>query len=56
MADISLKAVPPDVHKLILREQLKEKENRGMQQYSLSLTVYKIIREWEKCYNSQKNK
>lgn len=56
MADIILKAVPQDVRKLILREQLKEKENRGMNQFSMSLTVFKIIREWEKCYNSQKPK
>lgn len=55
MADIILKAVPPEVRKLILREQLKEKEKRGGQ-YSMSLTVFKIIKEWEQCYNSQKGK
>lgn len=56
MADIVLRSVPEDVRKLIIREQHKEKENRGTNQFSMSTTIFKIIREWEKCYNSQKNK
>lgn len=56
MPDIILKNVPEDVRKIILKEQNKEKENRGRMQYSMSLTIFKIIREWERCYNSQKEK
>lgn len=56
MADLHLRAIPEDVRKIVLKEQLKEKENRGLNQYSMSTTIFKIIREWEKCYNSQKGK
>lgn len=56
MADIILKTVPEDVRKIVLTEQHKEKENRGTNQFSMSSTIFKIIREWEKCYNSQKEK
>lgn len=50
MADISLKAVTPDVMKILLEEQKKEKERRGTNQYSLSRTIIKIIKEWNnKC-------
>jgi hypothetical protein len=54
MADLTLRSLPEDVRKIILKEQLREKENRGINQFSLSTTIYKIIREWEKCINSQK--
>lgn len=54
MADVILKGVPEDVRKIVLAEQLKEKQNRGTNQFSMSTTIFKIIREWEKCYNSQK--
>lgn len=56
MSDLRLAAVPEDVRKIILKQQLKEKEDRGINQFSMSTTIYKIIREWEKCYNSQKEK
>jgi len=46
MAEISLKSIPPDVMKIILTEQAKQKINRGDNQYSLSRTVIKIIKEW----------
>jgi len=56
MADIVLRAVPLEIRKIVLKEQSKEKENRGTSQYSMSSTIFKIIREWETCYNSQKDK
>jgi len=45
--DISLKKVPEEVRKIILREQVKLKEKHGTNQYSISLTIYKIIKEWK---------
>lgn len=48
--------MPEDVRKIVLKEQHQEKQNRGTNQFSMSTTIYKIIREWEKCYNSQKEK
>jgi hypothetical protein len=44
--NVLLTNVPEDLRKIILREQAKEKENRGTNQYSLACTVFKIIREW----------
>jgi hypothetical protein len=48
--DIVLREVPADILKVIQEEQAKEKKNRGTNQYSLSSTIIKIIREWKnKC-------
>lgn len=44
--DLSLKQIPEEVRKIILREQVKLKEKHGTNQYSISLTIYKIIKEW----------
>jgi hypothetical protein len=54
MSDLVLRGLPEDVRKIIIREQAKEKESRGINQFSMSTTIFKIIREWEKCYNSKK--
>lgn len=56
MSDILLRRLPEDVRKILLKEQYKEKDNLGTNQVSMSWIIYKIIREWEKCYNSQKEK
>ena len=46
----NLATVPIDVCKIILQEQAREKEKRGMAQYSVQLTIIKIVREWKtKC-------
>lgn len=48
--DMTLKNLPEDVRRILLREQKQEKENRGTNQYGLSSMIYKIIREWNnKC-------
>ncbi len=50
MNDLLLKHLPEDVRKILLKQQEKEKRDRGTNQYSLSSTAYKIIREWNnKC-------
>lgn len=46
MAEISFKGIPDDVMKILIKEQAKEKENRGTNQYSLSRTLIKIVKEW----------
>lgn len=46
MADLLLKNIPEEVRKILLKQQQKEKENRGTNQYSLSCVIYKIIKEW----------
>jgi len=41
-----LKNIPEDVYKILWREQAKLKSNRGLRQFSLSSTIYHIIREY----------
>lgn len=46
----NLATVPIDVRKIILQEQAKEKQKRGVAQYSVQSTIIKIIRQWQnKC-------
>lgn len=45
----SFRNMPPDVYKIILKAQNRMKEQRGTSQFSLELTIYHIIREFEKC-------
>lgn len=46
----NLATVPIDVRKIILQEQAKEKQKRGVAQYSVQSTIIKIIRQWNnKC-------
>jgi hypothetical protein len=48
--DLLLRGMPIDVLKVVLKEQGKEKEKRGLKQFSISTTIIKIIREWNnKC-------
>lgn len=48
--DLLLRGLPIDVLKVLLKEQGKEKEKRGVKQFSLSTTIIKIVREWnDKC-------
>lgn len=49
MAAITLRDIPEDVFKIILDEQAKEKQSRGIGQWSLEKTVYKLIKECAKC-------
>lgn len=40
--------IPPDVYKILIREQGRIKESRGTTQYSLERTIYHIIKEYDK--------
>lgn len=43
-----LKNIPGDVYAILWREQAKLKGKGGRRQFSLSLTVYHIIKEYDK--------
>lgn len=48
--DLLLREVPIEVIRIINKEQAKVKAERDLKQFSLSSTVYKIIKEWNnKC-------
>lgn len=52
--NIIVRDIHPDVHNILVREQASEKEKRGINQYSLSSTIQKIVREWERCIGDNK--
>jgi hypothetical protein len=49
MAACLLKNIPPEVNRIILDEQARAKKERGTNQYSIESTIYKIIREYQRC-------
>jgi hypothetical protein len=48
-----LRNIPDDVFKILLTEQHKEKilKNRG--QFGLEQTIYKIVRDYERCRKAE---
>lgn len=48
-----LKNIPEDVYKILWREQAKLKAKGGQRQFSLSLTIYHIIKEYDKSQKPQ---
>lgn len=49
MSDYLLKKIPADVFKFVQQEQNRIKAQRGILQYSLSETIYKMLRDYKKC-------
>jgi hypothetical protein len=43
-----LKNIPDDVYKILWREQAKLKAKKGLKQFSLSSTVYYIVKEFDR--------
>lgn len=48
----TLKAIPPDVYRIIQREQSELKIKKGTNLWSLECTIYKMIRDYNKCRES----
>lgn len=49
MSDYLLKKIPADVFKFVQAEQNRVKTEKGILQYSLSATIYKMLRDYKKC-------
>jgi hypothetical protein len=45
----SLRAMPPDIYKVVVRAQNQIKLQRGINQYPMEQAIYHIIRDWQKC-------
>jgi hypothetical protein len=56
VAVINLKDVPVDVLRIILLTQGGVKVDRGISQFSMEQTIYKIIRDYEKLKEQEKDK
>lgn len=48
----TLKSIPPDVYKIIQKEQSDIKIKKGTNSFSFECTIYKMIRDYNKCRNS----
>lgn len=52
MASVKLNNIPADVFKQVLDEQTRVKAQRGTKQYSFESTIYKMLRDYDKCRKS----
>jgi hypothetical protein len=48
----TLKSIPPDVYMIIQKEQADIKIKKGTNSFSFECTIYKLIRDYNKCRNS----
>lgn len=48
----TLKSIPPDVYKIIQKEQSDIKIKKGTNSFSFECTIYKMIRDYNKCRNN----
>lgn len=51
---MTLRNIPEDVFKVLLKEQWDEKERRGIGMYGIEQTIYKIVRDYERCRKESK--
>jgi hypothetical protein len=54
MAAYTLKQVPDDVLKFILKEQKILKDKKGVRVYGIDLTIYHLLRELRNCRAGEK--
>lgn len=53
MKALTLRRIPADIFQILLIEQHKEKVNKHKGQFGLEQTIYKIIREYERCKKNE---
>jgi len=46
---ITLKSIPPEIYRIVQREQSLIKEKKGIGKFSLESTFYKMIRDYDRC-------
>lgn len=51
---MTLRNIPKDVFKILLDEQKEEKVRRGKGMYGIEQTIYKIVRDYERCKREEK--
>lgn len=50
-----LKKIPPDVYSIVQDEQSKIKKQKGTNSFSFECTIYKMIRDYDKCRKESKD-
>jgi 5'-deoxynucleotidase YfbR-like HD superfamily hydrolase len=53
MAEYRLKDMPEDVKEILIKAQTEKKIEKKMLQYSIELTIYSIVREYDKLRTKQ---
>jgi hypothetical protein len=46
---ITLRGIPEDVYKIIIKEQGRIKHERAIGMFGIEQTIYSIVREWKRC-------
>lgn len=55
MAGYCLKNIPSDVFKFVIDEQTRLKKERGTNKYSFETTMYKMLRDYKRCKEENKD-
>lgn len=45
----TLKSIPKDVFKIVQKEQSEIKEKKGTNSFSFERTIYKMIKDYDRC-------
>lgn len=56
MRGLRLRNIPDDVFKILLAEQHQEKLRTGKGVFGIERTIYKIVKDWERCKKAEENK
>jgi hypothetical protein len=56
MKALTLRRIPDDIFRILLTEQHREKLNKNKGQFGLEQTIYKIIRDYERCRKEELSK
>lgn len=51
-----LRSIPEDVFKILLKEQHKEKSEKNKGMFGIEQTIYKIVRDYERCKKQEEDK
>lgn len=53
---LTLRNIPPDVFLILLKEQHEAKTNRNIGRFGIEQTIYKVLREFERCKKEKPEK
>jgi hypothetical protein len=53
---LTLRNIPPDVFLILLKEQHEAKANRNIGRFGIEQTIYKVLREFERCKKEKPEK
>lgn len=51
----TLRSIPADVFRIVQKEQSEIKQKKGTNSFSFECTIYKMIRDYDKCRKESKD-